>query len=320
MSDNSTPIPWSNLLNSLVTGTTAVPQSVAKLIDTVGEQMGFFLEPIHIRRRGQAKVDVAAAEAEAKAELAVARAENKLTLWDIEDRTEERVLRREAKRQKHLESIVGHAARALSDESSPGTCDSISDQPVDEDWVAEFFNLCQDIGDEQMQLLWARLLAREVTKPGSLSLRTLAVVRTMGKRDAELFTRFCSMLWMSGNSLTPITLFEENAMNVHGSKISFTEFIHLDSFGLIRFDNFAGFTLQFPAGGLIGLHYFGKFHVISKASPTTQGETINFPIGKSLLSDLGQELVPIARPAPNELYRQLVVSKLRQTGWEVAEH
>ena len=319
MSETPAPIPWPNLLNSLITGTTAVPNSVAKLIDTVAEQIGFFLEPVHIRRRGRANADVAVAEAEAKADIAAARVKNKLALRTIDDRSEERVLRREVKRQEHLESIVGHAAQSLTDDVAQGTNESVSDQPVDEDWVAEFFNLCQDIGDEQMQSLWARLLAGEVTKPGSFSLRTLALVRTMGKRDAELFTRFCSMLWMSGSSLTPITLFQEKATEIHGSNISFAEFIHLDSLGLIRFDSIAGFNLQFPAGMSLALHYFGKPHLVSKASPTRQEENTNFPTGKSLLTDVGQELAPIARPAANELYRQFVVSELRQGGWEVRE-
>jgi hypothetical protein len=318
MSETPVPIPWPNLLNSLVTGTTAVPKSVAKLIDTVGEQLGFFLEPIHIRRKGQARAEVAVIEAEAKADIAVVRAENKLALRDIEDRTEERVIRRETMRQKHLESIVGHAARALTDESSQGNGDRIADEPVDEDWIAEFFNLCQDIGDEQMQTLWAHLLAGEVTKPGSFSLRALAVVRTMNKRDAQLFARFCSMLWMSGDSLTPITLLEEKA-TIHGLNISFPEFVHLDSLGLIKFDSFGGFTLQFPSGMPLGLHYFGKLHLMSKASPTSDAEALAIPLGKSLLTSLGQELALIARPSPNELYRRSVVSKLREIGWSVAE-
>jgi hypothetical protein len=54
-------------LMALITGTTAVPVSIAKLIDTVGEQVGLFLEPYHIRRKGKAEADVTVAKAEAKA-------------------------------------------------------------------------------------------------------------------------------------------------------------------------------------------------------------------------------------------------------------
>jgi Protein of unknown function (DUF2806) len=283
------------------------------------KQIGFFLDPVHIRRNGQAKADVAVAEAKAKADIAFVRVENKVALRSIEDRAEERVARQEAKQQQHLESIVGRAARVLSDGGSQGTSELISDEPVDEDWVTEFFNLCQDIGDEQMQSLWARLLAGEVAKPGAFSLRTLAVVRTLGKHDAELFTRFCSMLWMAETSLTPITLFEGKDMKNQGSNMSFAAFVYLDSLGLTRFDTLDGFNLQFPAGARLVLHYFGKPHLISMCGVTTECESMNFPIGKSLLTGAGRELAPIARPVPNELYRQLVVSEIRRLGWEVAE-
>ena len=63
----------SNWVISLIQGTTAVPKSVAKLIDTVGEQLGLFLEPVHIRRRVQAVSNAILTDAKAKAEVAVGR-------------------------------------------------------------------------------------------------------------------------------------------------------------------------------------------------------------------------------------------------------
>jgi hypothetical protein len=65
-------------LMALIQGTTAVPKSVAKLVDTIGEQAGFLLEPAHIRRKGQAMADVKIAEAKADADIAVIELGNKL--------------------------------------------------------------------------------------------------------------------------------------------------------------------------------------------------------------------------------------------------
>src|SRR5271166_2598408 len=61
----------------------ALPRSLAKLIDTVGGQIGLFLEPYHIRRKGQAEADVTVAKAKAKAEIAVVRVESKLAIQDL---------------------------------------------------------------------------------------------------------------------------------------------------------------------------------------------------------------------------------------------
>ncbi len=68
------PSPKPDWIISLIQGTTAVPKSVAKLIDTVGDQIGLFLEPVHIRRKGQAESDVLLAEAKAKVEIALEKA------------------------------------------------------------------------------------------------------------------------------------------------------------------------------------------------------------------------------------------------------
>jgi hypothetical protein len=42
-------------------------------------------------------------------------------------------------------------------------------------------------------------------------------------------------------------------------------------------------------------------------------------MGKAMLTDIGLELAPISGSTPNEAYRQLMVSELRQRGWQVVE-
>ena len=182
---------------ALIEGTTAVPRSVGKLIETIGDQIGLFLEPTHIRRKGQAEADVTVAAPRAKADIEVVQLQNKLALHKIQDRADERVRRLKAKRQKNLEAIAAQAALQLPAH--------VSDQPVDEDWVAQFLDHCQDVSNENMQSVWARLLAREVGKPGSFSLRTLALVRVMSRNDADMFTRFCSVLWETPDAACCVT-------------------------------------------------------------------------------------------------------------------
>src|SRR5437867_9738667 len=98
---------------ALIEGTTAVPRSVGKLIETIGDQIGLFLEPTHIRRKGQAEADVTVAAPRAKADIEVVQLQNKLALHKIQDRADERVRRLKAKRQKNLEAIAAQAALQL---------------------------------------------------------------------------------------------------------------------------------------------------------------------------------------------------------------
>lgn len=88
------------------------------------------------------------------------------------------------KRRGNLLTIVGEAADSLPDE--------VSDDPVHPDWTARFFTAAQDVSDQDLQKLWGRLLAGEVTKPGSVPLRTIELLRNLTKREALLFIRLLS--------------------------------------------------------------------------------------------------------------------------------
>lgn len=293
---------------SLIQGTTAIPKAISKLIDTVGDQIGLFLEPTHIRRKGQAQADVTVAEAKAKAEVAVVKLQNKLALRETQDRADERVRKQEAKRQQNIEAITKQAIKELPE--------SVSEKPVDEDWVAQFFNHCQDISNEQMQSIWAKLLAGEVAKPGSFSLRTLALIRVMGKDDANLFTRFCSIVWQTEpglKGLTPLILDLEKIDSLAGVQLGVTDFVRLDSLGLIRFEANGGFGLKFNSDPRLVWHYYGRQHNLAKVGSR------EIAFGNSLLTEVGQELAEIAGSSPNEEYRSWVVSTLRRQGWEVIE-
>jgi uncharacterized repeat protein (TIGR03899 family) len=221
------PTPGANWLTTLLQGGTAVPKAVGKLIDTVSDQIGLFLEPSHIRRIGQAEADVTVTQAKAKAEIATVKLKNKLALKEIEDRTTERFWRMEVRRQRNREAIVAQAAKGIPE--------TVSDTPVDPDWVTQFFNYCQDVSDEQMQSLWARILAGEVTTPGSFSLRSLAAVKLMSKADADFFTRFCTVVWAIAGDRTPIIPNLDTIANLKEIQLRFSEFTRLDAIGLIQF-------------------------------------------------------------------------------------
>lgn len=60
------------------------------------------------------------------------------------------------------------------------------------DWFVRFYEAVGNISDGAMQELWAKLLAGEVAEPSSFSLKTIDVLRSLSKKDAELFSLVCS--------------------------------------------------------------------------------------------------------------------------------
>ena len=63
---------------------------------------------------------------------------------------------------------------------------------VDADWLARFVDCAKDVSDDEMRLIWSRILSGELRKPNSISVMTLETLRNMSKRDAETFHKLAN--------------------------------------------------------------------------------------------------------------------------------
>jgi hypothetical protein len=149
------------------------------LIKKISAAIGGLCEPFQIRR-------VAQAEADADRIRAVTRIE----ITELEHRAMSRLFAEEAKKQHNIEAITLKALPDVSPESRP--------EDVEDDWIANFFDKCRLISDEQMQSLWARILAGEANSPGKFSKRTVNLVGSLDKSDAMLFSQLCGFVFVIG--------------------------------------------------------------------------------------------------------------------------
>ncbi|OXY80501.1 TIGR03899 family protein [Oceanimonas doudoroffii] len=86
----------------------------------------------------------------------------------------------EAARQKNLETIIGQAHELCGTE--------VAGEP-DPDWLSHFLDLAENIRHPAMQQFWARILAREIGRPGRCSVQSLTCLRRMTQKDALLLQR-----------------------------------------------------------------------------------------------------------------------------------
>ena len=128
---------------------------------------------------------IAIAQAEARDTL-VSGASDVRGEIDIGETVRQRIQFQEEKRQGNIGTVVGQTAELLGDKDVP-------DQEPDHDWTARFFNYIQDVSSEQMQPLWAKVLAGQIERPGSVSIRALSILRDMDQSSAELFRTLCSV-------------------------------------------------------------------------------------------------------------------------------
>jgi Protein of unknown function (DUF2806) len=156
-------------------------RAAEKLADTIRHVVDIVVGPDRIRAKAQGQADSALILAEGRAQV-----------QEIEACAIERLRKREARRQTNIESITLKALDALP----PPT--GISEQPVSEDWTSRFFEECQDISDEQMQQIWARIMAGEVLGPDAFLLERSASCATSPKMT-RTYSQNCAS--SSGSSL-----------------------------------------------------------------------------------------------------------------------
>lgn len=58
----------------------------------------------------------------------------------------------------------------------------------DFDWYMRFYEIVGNISDEKVQDIWAKIMAGEINKPNSYSLKTIDILKNIGKQEAQLFS------------------------------------------------------------------------------------------------------------------------------------
>ena len=187
--------------------------AISKLIDYVaagiGAVAGPLLAPWGARRYAKAAVIEAQGQADAQSILAASEADQLQTisqaqlearrlfdppaLTQADERTDTDLVTQawqfqQDKRIHNIRAVAEAAAAELGDETVSG-----DDPAPDLDWAARFFSGVQDVSSAEIQELWARVLAGEVRRPGSTSIRTLEILRNLDRRIAAAFQRLCAL-------------------------------------------------------------------------------------------------------------------------------
>ena len=264
------------------------------LVKKIAKGVGTLYEPRRIK-------NVAKAEAEAEK----IKTASEIEITDLHRRAEQRRIEEEAKHQKNMEDITAKAAPHLNEDANPDA--------MDDDWVANLFDKCRIVSDDEMQSLWARVLAGEANTPGTYSKRTVNLLSDFDKSDADLFTKLCGFGWVIRNVVPLVFDVQADIYSRHG--INFDTLNHLESIGLIQFGGVADFKLI----GLpkrFAVSYYGK--LLSLEIPEDANNELK--TGKVLLTKIGQELAPICGSKPVESFYEYVKEQWKQYLPTTEEH
>ncbi len=273
-----------------------------KLIDTVTNALGTVFEPWCIKRKAKA-------EAKAEAIKAIEQAKTKAIIdGDTEkalyyEHIDKRLTYKEYKRQQNIDTVVSNAGNILSNEKN------VSSEKVNEDWTTRFFDIVQDVSDNEMQLLWGQILAGEIKQPKSYSLRTLELLRNMTKEEAELFQKVAQFTIVGGNTFI---LSVQDFFKRKG--ILYTDIAKLVEIGLLQQGDFVNqnYMPTNEYGDEISLIY-GKKLITIRRKP--KSPKLSIPI--KLFSTPGQELVKLVSITPNLDYIQELAKTIKNDNVKV---
>lgn len=225
----------------------AMVSPINKMIECISGAIGKIYEPIHIKRMAKANavaVKTMQEAIEAKSELAQAfnngliQIDNK-ELNGLTVRSIERSLYQETVKQQNLESVVAKAYGLLENEPD------VSDEPVEQDWMARFINSIETISDDDMQLLWAKVLAGEIKKPQTYSLRTLENLKNLSKEEALLFQKYCDYIIAKDGYGYFVN---ENELWENG-KVNLDRILQLSDCGIVNDSSNISITYKFKPNG-----------------------------------------------------------------------
>ena len=150
------------------------------------------------------------------------------TKSDIERRALLTEQRARVRRQENAERIAEKAARKVQKNARHDA--------VSPDWYAHALERLWNVSDDDLQELWASILAGEVNSPGSFSKKTLSIVEDVEKEDAEIFSSLCRFsVTLENGEMYPI-VYHHNLPVYKRVGINYNSLIDLASMGLIKFD------------------------------------------------------------------------------------
>jgi len=117
--------------------------------------------------------------------------ETNVEFASVTERTHARVRHQETQRQENIEAILSLVSGLMGEK--------VSIKAIDSDWANIFFNYAQDVGNKNMQSLWARAMLCELKHPSSISKRSLSFLYHCDAWEIAAFKKVANFAFIGSN-------------------------------------------------------------------------------------------------------------------------
>jgi len=276
---------------------------IIKLIEVISKGFEKVYEPTHQKKL-----------AKAKAYSNVVDAISKVIVEDVEARGLKVFINQLGQKQLNIESIINKAIKFLPLETTKST------ELPDKEWILDFFDLCQNCSNEEVQEIWAKLLADKVDNPNVHSRRLMHTIKLLEVNEARTFNQmskcFCEL------TLAPVELLEldENINDFgfnFGTVWSVGDTVLIEDFEVeFGVDYDTCLTLE-EIGLLSNKEYSEDDNIISQVSFRINDEEKVFKLKNATISifeftKIGFELFEITNQKLDKRYMDSVVKCLKK--------
>ena len=210
-----------------------------------------------------------------------------------------------------------------SENTSEANTTSEETPPISEDWLNVFENEAAQMSSEQMQSLFAKILAGEIRRPSSYSIRTVRALAQLDNASAILFKILCSLcisLRMPNSGIVfdarVVSLGNANNNSLEAYSLSFGQLNILQECGLIISDYNSwkdyGSAIERNGNVPFAATYLGErwAFVPKEGVPAPPDLKLN----GVALTQSGMELLQIVDQEPNQRYTSALLSFIDQQG------
>ena len=156
-------------------------QPITKLIEVIANGCNWITQPYQIKRIANANAYASSVQSKEDFKQGL-----RNSLLEYTQRSMLSV--RENRQIENLANIINYAGQELQ------AIDKINEAPVSPEWSSRFFDYAQNICDEEIQIIWGKILAQETATPGKFFKRTLSILHNIEPIEAKCFTELCQFI------------------------------------------------------------------------------------------------------------------------------
>jgi Protein of unknown function (DUF2806) len=222
----------------------------------------------------------------------------------------------------NIDLVTNMAIAEIANDASAAQPE-VEPPPISDDWLNVFEAEAANMSSDGMRMLFGKILAGEIRKPSSYSIKTIKLMAQLDNQAAELFRLFCSLaisanLPQQTNILDArvVSLGNANANSLGPFGLGFGSLNVLQEYGLIitDYNSYMDYSWSVVHNNQAGIatRYAGKQWVFIPKEPSEKVEP--FKVNGVALSKCGLELLPIIETTPNDAYTIALMEFLDKQG------